>query len=699
MRHILIHPPFADPTQPYVSLPTLKGHLRARDLEVQVVDLNVEAVHELAGADALREIAVRVGNRFLDLNERAALDFEEQREFRRLVLARPWLEDLLGAERSPLDELRDPEAFYDATRYERARTQLDALFTALSAAYFPYRFGFNRLDREVVPWSFDLLDEYAGGETSPCRRVYSRVFEAPEDWNALADMPLWIDASELEFAGISVVFPSQIPEALHLARYLRGVAPNAFLAFGGPAIHQIAVHMDADRRRRLLASVDGIGLFEGEPLLEALLPRLSTWRQARDAGCAAESLSDIPNLLSLDARGEPRVGVRRAVALDAAEPPDYSDLDLDRYLAPSRTLLYAPTRGCYWGKCSFCYYGLAETATAAYREIPPERVAADLIRLSKRHGVRNFYLSCDVLAPRYALRLAEALIARDAHVKWHCDLKIEPYFTPERVATLHRGGLRAAAFGIESGSDRILALMRKGSDRATMTTVNRWFAEAGIATQWMTFSDHPTETPDEALATVGWIEGERSAISLFLVGEFGLEAGSDIARDPQRYGIESIWFAAGDDLRLYALYREAGGRRRATDRARVDDAIARAAAPFAARPYPWAGAISTHHSFLHFLRFGRDAFKTHFRASAPRHDFARIDVPISHVLGMRRRPRFAVDRIEANEDEFFARFLPKALFSTLPARRGFETAAMAPLTLDLYREASAEVEPLRPATS
>ena len=30
MNAILINPPFADPTQPYVALPTLKGHLRAR---------------------------------------------------------------------------------------------------------------------------------------------------------------------------------------------------------------------------------------------------------------------------------------------------------------------------------------------------------------------------------------------------------------------------------------------------------------------------------------------------------------------------------------------------------------------------------------------------------------------------------------------------------------------------------------------
>ena len=33
MERLLIHPPFADPTQPYLSLPALKGYLRSRQLD------------------------------------------------------------------------------------------------------------------------------------------------------------------------------------------------------------------------------------------------------------------------------------------------------------------------------------------------------------------------------------------------------------------------------------------------------------------------------------------------------------------------------------------------------------------------------------------------------------------------------------------------------------------------------------------
>ena len=51
-------------------------------------------------------------------------------------------------------------------------------------------------------------------------------------------------------------------------------------------------------------------------------------------------------------------------------PPDYDGLPLEKYFAPELVLPYDPTRGCYWGKCTFCHYGLAEVGTANYRERP-----------------------------------------------------------------------------------------------------------------------------------------------------------------------------------------------------------------------------------------------------------------------------------------------------------------------------------------
>jgi radical SAM superfamily enzyme YgiQ (UPF0313 family) len=748
MEHLLIHPPFADPTQPYLSLPTLKGALRARGLDARVLDLNVEAAHWLFSRDALVKVGRRIGSRFIDLNRQQELDFDEQREYRALVEARGSIERAIGAEPSPVAVFQTRELFYDAAQYSIARRLVEGFFEALSAAYFPYRYSFNHAAHAVVPWSFDLLEEYVEERKSPLDEFYRATFASPEEWDWSEEKKAPIDLEATGFIGVSVVFPSQIPEAFYLCRLLRERAPHAFVALGGPGIHQVVVHMEPELQARVLRWVDGVGLFEGEETLIELLPKLAEWQKtpgfetrfahvprapsAKSGGVFGSSsderetahdnairpfvgtpsqvrgealigdrarfelLRGVPNLLLFDPDAQqPVLGPRRTLDLRDTPAPDYSDLDLDRYWAPSRTLLYAPTRGCYWNQCSFCYYGLAETATATYREIPAERAAADLAQLSRRYGVKNFYISCDVLSPKYAVALAQALIDRNVKIRWSSDLKIEKYFTPERCQLLFKSGLRSAAFGIESGSDRILELMRKGCDRATMTAVNRSFHDAGVATEWMTFTDHPDETLEEALATVRWIEEEQGYVDLFIVGQFGLERGSHIAQDPARYGVRKVYYAAGDELRLYALFTHKNGRRSRDTNEKIEREIDRVGAPYALHPYPWAGANSTHHTFLHFLELGQRAFRNHFqRAGAALHG-ALPAPPVVHITGLRERARYSLDLIAKEEARFFGEYLEHALYTTLPARSSGDTRDVSPLSLTDYRAAAEQVARLQ----
>lgn len=699
MEALLLHPPFADPTQPYLSLPTLKGWLRARGLDARVVDLNLEAAHWLFQPAQLEMLGRQIGARFIDLNRSQELSFDDQREYFQLVRSREKVERILGADPSPVTVFQTRELFYDAATYSFARRHVENYFDALSAAYYPYRFGFNHCAHQVTPWSFELLERYCTERESPLERFYDRYFasSAEWDWEDEADGPP-CDLEDVGFVGISIVFPSQIPEALVVARRVKERAPHAFVMLGGPAIHQVAIHLDEGRKCKLLAFCDAIGLFEGEETLAQLLPKLDAWRAAASDVERFKIVADVPNLLALHpSSGATHVGPRWTLDLADAPPPDYSDLDLDRYWAPSRTLLYAPTRGCYWGQCSFCYYGLTETATASYREIPPEQAAIELGQLSRRYGVKNVYISCDVLSPKYAVRLAQALIDKGVKIRWSSDLKIERYFTPERCKLLFESGMRSAAFGIESGSDRILELMRKGCDRATMTAVNRAFHEAGVATEWMTFTDHPDESTEEALDTVRWIAEESEAIDLFIVGRFGLQAGSHIAQEPDRYGIRRIYYADGDDLRLYALYQHKSGRRADQPNPAVDAAVDQVASAWELHPYPWAGANSTHHTFLHFLEFGPRAFRTHFQRAQHATKGALGTPPVAHIAGLREKPRYDLEAIEIRERKFFDDYLLRALYTTTGARRsgGEDVDVVAPLSIEGYERAAAEAPTLR----
>lgn len=676
MRILLIHPPFADPTQPYVSLPTLKGYLQPRGIQVDLLDLNVEAAHFLLERERMRHLAQRVERLYVDLNRRRTLDFHQQRQFRLAAEALPRIAAAAEARPSPLQVFRQRDLFFDVAEQERARRHVDAVFAALEALHDPFRYGFNHASHQVVPWSFDLLDSHAETE-GPLDSLYDAIFDDRA-------------REALDLVGLSVAFPSQIPEAWRLARRLRRDFPEAFLAIGGPSIHQVAVHLEEDLRLRLLGAFDGVGLFEGEETLARLVPKLAAWRES---GRETRVLADVPNLLLRDeATGTSRLGPRHVLDLANSAAPDPSGLDLDRYLAPSRALLFAPTRGCYWNQCSFCYYGLSETATAKYREIPPDRAAADLVRLSREFGVETFYISCDVLSPAYAVKLAQALVDARASISWSSDLKIERHFTPERCELLRRSGLRAAAFGIESGSDRILQLMRKGCDRETMTRVNRSFHAAGIATEWMTFTDHPGESVEEALATIDWIAQEREHVDLFIVGEFGLERGSAIFQDPAAFGVAELSFAEGDELRLYAQYRASGRERMPEERERIDDAIGALSAGWRLDAYPWAGANSTHHSMLFFREFGQDAFKRDRDVPAR---VAREMEAREHRFAPPEPPRFSLDAIAEREERFLEGYLRQALYTTLPARRGGPGFALAPLSHSHFELAAARQPGMR----
>ncbi|MCK9293557.1 MAG: radical SAM protein [Desulfobulbaceae bacterium] len=624
---LLLFPPFADPTWPYVALPALKGYLRQRGIETVVRDLNIEGLDFLLDPGTIAGWRQRLTDRFHALNNQRRLTLYEQMEYRRVAEAMALDRDFGQCAAI----MRDPQRFYRKKAYQRSRDGLEELFLLMEAVFFPFRFGFNRANHLAAPWDFDLLDHYIAGRCSPFDGFYRAQLDK-------LDPP--------RFAGLSLTFVSQIPETFYLGKLIKEYFPACFVMLGGPCIDQIVRNAAPEAVGRIFDYADAVGLQEGEKTLAELLPLLA-------AGPAdPERLATIPNLVRKDPHtGALLRGPAWTLNLADGAAPDYSDLDLDRYLAPDRLLLYSPTRGCYWNKCSFCCYGFNQSGRHLYREIPVKQAVADLRGLQQEFGVKNFYFSCDVLAPAYALDLARGIIDAGLDIRWSTDLRIEAAYTPENCRQLQQAGLRAAAFGIESGSDRILGLMNKGIKVELIRRINRNFHQAGIATSWMTFLQHPGETWPEAMETLALIERQSPMIDQFIVGDFNLTPGSLIACRPEQYGIAAIYHTAGDVFKLFPQYRmaENGGGEDAADT--LDDSIAALSRRYHLDHYPWAGAISTHHSFLYLLRLGQRAFAQEWPgAKNP-----------THRPKKALRPKFSLAEARRHEESFMQRYLASAL--------------------------------------
>lgn len=575
MKVVLVYPPTCDPTAPYVSLPLLGACLRAAGHEVLLVDANLEAFDRLFRPETLAALAARLERRLARLEARTSLDHEQQLAYTALWGARGDAASAPGAIVDALATLRDRtgERFYDPTRYEAAVGAVESALRLVSAAHHPLELSFAGYRTP-----FSLLDLRAiEADARPERNPFAASF---------VELAHRLRDAAPDLIGISVVFPGQLQPAYALAAALRATLPATPIVGGGPALTQLLCRLEGPPRERALGPFHAAVLFEGEAALLELVDRLA--RGELPHGC---------------------VEGRRDQALTGLPAPDYTGLPLDRYLSPELVLSYDLSRGCYWGRCAFCHYGLAERGCARYRDRPVELAGAHLAELSRRHGTRLFYLSQDSVAPRTILGLARTLRSTGAGLRWSTDLRPEPFFDAARARELAAGGALSVSLGVESAAPRVLERIDKGITVEEMASAIRSLATAGVATELMCFTDFPTESRAEALATLRFLEQHRHEISLFMCGEFALTAGSRVAAEPRTFGVGEVWRVRGDELGTGIFFEEERPAKTAEDRAAVADALARVARSFRMRSYPWAGSLSTAHTMLWYARHGADVFR------------------------------------------------------------------------------------------
>jgi hypothetical protein len=626
----------------------LTGFLRSRGVEVLPIDANVESWDGLLRREALAKVRERGLRRLRRLERRPQLGHVEQRAYAALWAARGDLE--LAPERieAAVEVLRDRERLYDPEAYDGAVQTVEAALRALSAAYAPLELSFTAYRTPFALLTPEEIALDARPERDP--------FYAAE----LALCARLRDAS-VSVIGISVVFPGQLQPAFSLALRLRAaLGEGVHLTVGGPALTQLLtpVRGDAARLARILGPFDSAICFEGEtPLL--------TLCEAVDAG---RSPAGIPNVVVKGGLLAPGGTLEDLRTLPA---PDFDGLPLGKYLSPTLVLPYDPTRGCYWGVCTFCHYGLAERGTAPYKERAVPQVLDHLEALSRRHGTRYFYFSQDSVAPKTLVRLAEGILERGLVLRWATDLKPERYVTAERAATLRRAGAVACALGVESAAPRVLALIDKGRPIEEVESVIHNLDGAEVAVEAMCFTDFPTETHREALATVHFLERLAGKVALFILGEFDLTAGSLVAQRPGDFGLRETWRVAGDELGVGLFYEEARPAKSATDQAALDQAISRLANGWLLRRYPWAGSLSTAHTLLWYDRFGRDAFRRlrhrRRRSVARRVAPARFDV--AAVAEQSAAAELSIWHILVRERRQVTRAAYRALAEALPVAR------------------------------
>lgn len=125
------------------------------------------------------------------------------------------------------------------------------------------------------------------------------------------------------------------------------------------------------------------------------------------------------------------------------------------------SLNMATTRGCPY-KCNWCakpIYG------NRYNSRSPERVAAELAMLQARYGASHFWMADDIfgLKPGWVQRFRDETKRLNLNITYKIQSRVDLLLQEDNIDALVESGLRQVWVGAESGSQRILDAMDKGT--------------------------------------------------------------------------------------------------------------------------------------------------------------------------------------------------------------------------------------------
>lgn len=511
---LLFFLPPSDPAQPYSSLPTLAAYLQQAGCETVMADLSIETIHHLVNPHHLDGCAREVEARLAEAETKQSLSREEARRYLRCASVLGFIED--SSRMGGLESLRCNETYTSANRFNKEIGQLDRSLQLASVASFPADLSRHYLDLGFDIWSPDQLN--AALERKDENALTAWLEERVE---AL------VEEHVPDVVGLSLVYPDQLFPSLIALRAVRAIDPKIVTCIGGPTMSRLVSRLGGSSS--VMSLVDAVAVGEGE---EALL-ELSR-RSLKD-----RSLTGVPNSIWIESDGTAHRGPTFArETLDDLPTPAYAQLNLDRYLAPEPVLLLSTSRGCYWGRCSFC--NVSGGSQLDYRPRSSSRVASDVETLMRQTGARHFMFGDQSISPRRLQSLAKEFNKRDLCFHWLCQARLEPGFTEPLLKRLSDSGCRCLIFGLESTSQQVLDRMHKGIRLEEVDRILRACSSAGIAVNLQAFVGFPGESEEEGRATGEYLVSRKNWISSASITNFQLIEGTPVFREASHFGLRRL---------------------------------------------------------------------------------------------------------------------------------------------------------------
>lgn len=170
------------------------------------------------------------------------------------------------------------------------------------------------------------------------------------------------------------------------------------------------------------------------------------------------------------------------------------------------------SRGCPF-RCYFCS-NIESGKKVRYRS--PKNVVDELAGLVSRYAIRDFLFFDELFTSnrQRTLDICDEITGRGLKIRWHCRSRID-VLDFEMARKMRSAGCRLMQFGIETGSQRLQKVINKNLDLEKARQTLGMVYGLGIYTYADFMIGLPTETEEEAEATISFAQSLKLDYAFF----------------------------------------------------------------------------------------------------------------------------------------------------------------------------------------
>jgi len=260
--------------------------------------------------------------------------------------------------------------------------------------------------------------------------------------------------------GVTTTTPG-FPGALEACRIAKSVGAKVII--GGP-------HTEVFAKENLVHDcIDYVGVGEGATIMVELADQLQGVSHSKPAPRSsslpvlshhAATQGTIQGLVTRDSDG----GIAPMVNLETLGWPERESMPMYRYHSiiaayPFTTMI--SSRGCPF-QCSFCFKQSVDKKSI-FRS--PEDVVGEMIYLREHWGIREIMFYDDIFTMKRSrvFEICELILKKNLRIRWEAPTRVD-LVDRELLLAMSRAGCVRLRFGIESGSEELLKMMKKESD-------------------------------------------------------------------------------------------------------------------------------------------------------------------------------------------------------------------------------------------